>query len=362
MLKKFLANTRKPGKTLSGKVCVNMMNKGHARIHRWGLSHIDKQDVNEFLDIGCGGGIIVDRLLKIYENRTDIAILVSKYYAVNHHKDDIALKIELEKRGYKAQIVAWDDDCFDFEKTKAAVIRSCWDYDQRVDEFHEKMRDISKKTQLVNNINMILHNSSKFYLKELKEKGIKIIPTDFIRSEKEIDAVIDRFDADEIVIKPVISASGRDTFKGLKQDREKYRDKILSILKKKSVMIQKYISTVETLGEKSVVVINGEITYVMLKKPEKDNFLVHIHHGGTYTPVKAEEDEKEFCRQILNTFEKKTSYMRVDLLRDEETNELMLLEMELIEPNLYLAENKRGLNLLCDSLIGIMSRLLATTK
>jgi glutathione synthase/RimK-type ligase-like ATP-grasp enzyme len=284
-------------------------------------------------------------------NRTDVAILVSKHYALDHHKDDVALKFALDKRGYKAQIVAWDDDRFDFETTKTAVIRSCWDYDQRVDDFHRRMREISKKTELVNDIDLILYNSSKFYLKELKEKGINIIPTDFIRSEREIDAVIDRFDADEIVIKPVISASGRNTFKGLKRDKEKYRDKILSILKKKSVMIQKYISTVETLGEKSVVVINGEITYVMLKKPAKDNFLVHLHHGGTYIPTAAEEDERVFCRQILNTFDKKPVYMRVDLLRDEKNNALMLLELELIEPNLYLSENKSGLKLLCESLI-----------
>lgn len=129
-------------------------------------------------------------------NKTDVAILVSKHYALNHHKYDIALKFELGERGYKAQIVAWDDDFFDFEKTKVAVIRSCWDYDQRVDEFHRKMLDISKKTQLVNDINTILHNSSKFYLKDLQEKGIHIIPTDFIRSERDIDVVIDTFDAE----------------------------------------------------------------------------------------------------------------------------------------------------------------------
>lgn len=70
MIKKFFANTRKPAKTLSGKLCVNMMNRGHAKIHQWGLSNIEKQHVNEFLDIGCGGGVIIANLLKRFEQST----------------------------------------------------------------------------------------------------------------------------------------------------------------------------------------------------------------------------------------------------------------------------------------------------
>lgn len=59
----FLQNTCKP-EGFAGELVVDMMNAGHAFVSTWGLSHLDVADDAVCLDIGCGGGANVKRLLE----------------------------------------------------------------------------------------------------------------------------------------------------------------------------------------------------------------------------------------------------------------------------------------------------------
>jgi len=282
---------------------------------------------------------------------TDIAIMVSQQFSEHPYEDDLALKKALEESGYGAEIVAWDNRDFDFSYCHLAIIRSCWDYDQRIDEFLEKMQTIAQNTILVNDIKVVIHNYRKEYLLEMNKMGIETVPTRFVRKMGEIESALQFIKSDDIIIKPAISASGKNTFRVHKKDIKRCYRIVKTILNKTTAMIQEYIRSIEICGEKSVVVINGEITYAMLKKPHRNGFLVHIHHGGTYFPDRVEEDELEFIQKIIKTFDQQPAYMRIDLLRDEDTRKIFLPELELIEPNLYLSKNKRGLELLSKYLI-----------
>lgn len=65
ILSKFFSNARKPEGFL-GRIMVNGMNGGpHARMAEWGLSHIDIREDSDALDVGCGGGANIARLLKL---------------------------------------------------------------------------------------------------------------------------------------------------------------------------------------------------------------------------------------------------------------------------------------------------------
>ena len=64
ILSKIFSNTRKP-EGFFGRMMVNGMNGGgHARLAEWGLSHLMLTDDANVLDVGCGGGANVARLLK----------------------------------------------------------------------------------------------------------------------------------------------------------------------------------------------------------------------------------------------------------------------------------------------------------
>ncbi len=60
----FLQNARKPQGT-DGERMLDRMNEGHHKIlSEWGLSHVEIAPGAEMLDIGCGGGANLRRLLE----------------------------------------------------------------------------------------------------------------------------------------------------------------------------------------------------------------------------------------------------------------------------------------------------------
>lgn len=58
----FFENTRKP-QGFGGKIMVAMMNSGHGAMSEWGLRHIQIADNSDALDIGCGGGANLKKML-----------------------------------------------------------------------------------------------------------------------------------------------------------------------------------------------------------------------------------------------------------------------------------------------------------
>lgn len=68
MFKKlFFSNTRKP-KGFLGKIMINRMNEGHAKLSDWGISHLNNVNPSQIADFGCGGGINVAKLIKLFPN------------------------------------------------------------------------------------------------------------------------------------------------------------------------------------------------------------------------------------------------------------------------------------------------------
>ncbi len=62
---KFVSQTRKPEGFL-GKMMVNGMNGGHAKMADWGMSHLKSIAPEEIVELGCGGGRNAGELLKRY--------------------------------------------------------------------------------------------------------------------------------------------------------------------------------------------------------------------------------------------------------------------------------------------------------
>lgn len=63
--KKFVSQTRKPD-GFWGKMMVNGMNGGHAKMADWGLSHLALIEPEEILELGCGGGRNASALMQRY--------------------------------------------------------------------------------------------------------------------------------------------------------------------------------------------------------------------------------------------------------------------------------------------------------
>lgn len=276
--------------------------------------------------------------------RKRIAILTSGDYGpLTPYPDDALLCESFNNLGHEAQIVCWDDESVDYTTYDGAVVRACWDYDRRLPEFLKKMEYIHQRTVLLNPYETIRENTDKRYLFELKDRGVPIVPSIIVEETEELSIP---FQWPKVIVKPTVSASGRDTSLFFGLDRQGIYEAANDILKQgKYVLLQEYLPSVEEYGERSSVLIAGNVTFTMKKTPKTGNFLVHMHHGGTYSPIQATSDEKEFIELLLSKMDAIPLYMRMDYLRQKD-GRICLLELEQIEPNLYLGKNEEGLKLL----------------
>ena len=66
--KELIINARKPVGELGDKL-LDRMNESHESLAQWGVSHLDISKDDVILDIGCGGGVNVERFLNMTENK-----------------------------------------------------------------------------------------------------------------------------------------------------------------------------------------------------------------------------------------------------------------------------------------------------
>ena len=273
-----------------------------------------------------------------------IAILASQDHGPSHpYPDDVLLLYAFEQLGHRAHIICWDDEAIDYQHYDAAIVRSCWDYDQRLPEFMNRLAHIHNHTVLLNPYEIIRENADKQYLLTLEQSGVPVVPTLFIQDAEDLH-VPESWK--RVIVKPTVSASGRDTSLHVASDPQGIHAAIAALTKKgKTAMLQEYQPSIEEYGERSSVMIAGETTFTMKKTPKDGNFLVHKHHGGTYIPVETTLEEERFLDLLIQKIAEAPLYMRVDYLRCKD-GLICLLELEQIEPNLYLHENAKGLGLL----------------
>lgn len=92
LFKNYVSQTRKPEGKL-GKMMLNGMNSGHAKMADWGLSHLKTISPERFVELGCGGGRNAGELLKKYPKATGTAIDYSELSvatASEYNRDHIA--------------------------------------------------------------------------------------------------------------------------------------------------------------------------------------------------------------------------------------------------------------------------------
>ena len=88
LFKKFMSQTRKP-EGFMGKMMVNSMNNGHAKMADWGLSHITSIDPKEIVELGCGGGRNAGELLRRYSD--------AKLTAIDYSEVSVSIATEYNK-------------------------------------------------------------------------------------------------------------------------------------------------------------------------------------------------------------------------------------------------------------------------
>lgn len=238
---------------------------------------------------------------------------------------DQALAVALAEEGFDVNPVIWSSTQQNWRDVDAVVVRSCWDYHLRADEFLEWIALLERSDIVViNSPDLIRWNANKVYLGELAAAGIAIPDTVFVESGTELD--LTRICAlrgwESTVIKPTISASAHRT------------ERRSSGSVQGPAMVQRYVDAIEAEGEWSLVYIKGEFSHAVIKKPQAGDFRVQANFGGTVQVARPSKASLEFAEDVLSRLAWPATFARVDIVADG--GSIQLMELEVIEPELFL--------------------------
>ncbi|MFD9560617.1 RimK family alpha-L-glutamate ligase [Streptomyces sp. NPDC059994] len=265
---------------------------------------------------------------------------------------DLSLIVDaLRADGLAAELVAWDADAVEWSGFDRAVIRSTWGYAARLDEFLAWADKAGRATRLWNPLPVVRWNSDKRYLPELAGRGVAVVPTRVIDPGGRCEEA--DFDLPTgAVVKPAVSAGARDTARyepGRHADAVRHARMLLD--QGRSAMVQPYLPLVEE-GERALVFLStgeGGLTFshairkqpVLAEPNVIDNFRDAHPGAAPYEPTGAE------IRTALDALAAVPSpdallFARVDLALDD-SRAPVVMELELIEPNLFLQSDPRAL-------------------
>lgn len=239
--------------------------------------------------------------------------------------------------GWQVDIVSWRQTRVPWGNYDAVIIRSTWDYWNDVEGFLEVLQVIDASTRLANSLQLVRWNLAKTYLREIEQKGVGIVPTLWPRAldTASLPSLFDRLGCDEIVFKPVVGANGEDTFRLRRNFMPDELAVILPAFSGRAVMVQRFMSAILTEGEYSLFFFNGVFSHAILKVPAAGEFRSQEERGAEIRPVKPEESLLRSGQRALATLDPAPLYARIDLVRDA-AGQFVVMELELIEPSLYL--------------------------
>lgn len=245
-------------------------------------------------------------------------------------------------RGVLVETPCWDDQAVDWARYHVAVLRSTWDYAERVDEFLRWADRCAAQTHLLNPPAVLRFTTDKHYLLELARAGVPVVTTRFVEPGADARSELSRFlagNAGEFVVKPAIGAGSRDAARYVPGEIERARAHVERLTAAgRSVMLQPYLEHVDEHGETAVIYIDGLFSHAVRKGAllRAGGELV----TGLFAPEEInvrEPDDNErhvaaaACAAL--PFER-LLYARIDLIRDR-SGEPVVLELELAEPSLF---------------------------
>ena len=242
----------------------------------------------------------------------------------------------LAERGVDAIAAVWDS-YDDWPSVAACVVRSTWDYTERVEEFLAWVDRVSESTPLWNPPTVLRWNAHKSYLRSLAAAGVDVVPTRWIGagSATRLVALMEDEGWREAVVKPVVSAGAHNTARVTRADAEAAERAADALAADRDMMIQPYQRSVEARGELSLVFIDGGFSHAVRKLPAAGDFRTQLRHGARFEAAAPETAELEIAAHALACAPSATLYGRVDLVTLDDGRPAVM-ELEVLEPSLYL--------------------------
>ena len=294
-----------------------------------------------------------------------VVTLVTSENLPNLDPDEEHLPDALRDRGIEPRIAIWDDPSEDWSKAGVTVVRSVRDYARKRDKF---LSWIDSVPRLLNHPDVLRWNTDKHYLQELEKRGLPIVPTAWLEPGDKLSRhqVHTRMPAGgDFVVKPAISSGGRGTGRYTSTDARSRSEAIVHVMDDmndgRTVMVQRYLDSVDRQGELSLVYLNGLASYTVEKEP-----MLHPRYRGGEAVTEevarvhvATEDEWRWGEQIRKALhgyikdrmgrDEQLLFNRVDVVEDGEGG-FYVMEISLIDGKLYLKDVPEALDRFADAI------------
>lgn len=279
--------------------------------------------------------------------------------------DDAPLHRALSARGVVVEHPVWDDKTVDFSRFDAVLIRTTWDYQDKLPAFLSWVDRVGGVTQLFNPAPVVRWNTHKHYLRALEAEGVAIIPTVWLAQGERVDVAswVERNGWQEGFIKPCVGSTARETLRFARdaQGLPAAQAHVDRLLPSEDLMLQPFLASVTKRGEWSAIFVDGQITHCVRKIPVAGDYRVQDDFGARdepYTPTPSERAAAEHAMSVVQRADSPCPgvggapllYGRADFLWADDGS-CLLTELELVEPSLFFRHAPEASETLANALL-----------
>jgi glutathione synthase/RimK-type ligase-like ATP-grasp enzyme len=240
----------------------------------------------------------------------------------------------LRERGVATDVVSWDEDR-EWAAYELVVVRTPWDYFDRVTEFLDWAAAVERVTTLVNPVDVLRWNAHKGYLAELTAKGVPTVPTRLVPGDSvDVADQVREVPWEEIVVKPAVDGGARHAWRGMRDDPALSRV-AERLTGQGDIVVQPFVPAIVD-GERSLVFLGGRLSHAVRKVPKAGDYRSQRHLGGSEADHQAESAELQVALAAMAAAPGRLTYARVDVVDWEGAP--VLIELEVIEPDLFLRD------------------------
>jgi glutathione synthase/RimK-type ligase-like ATP-grasp enzyme len=198
---------------------------------------------------------------------------------------------------------------------------------------------------------MMAWNTDKTYLRALQARNVPVPETVWLaRGEPgNLAATLNARPWARAVVKPTVSATAWRTFVTQPETAHSDQAALDEVLIDTGALIQQFVDEIETDGEWSLVFFDGTFSHAVIKRPLAGDFRVQEEFGGRAEPRTPPAPVVEAAAHALRQVPGEPLYARVDGVIA--SGAFTLMEMELIEPSLFLASDPGAVDRLVSALL-----------
>ncbi len=256
-------------------------------------------------------------------------------------------------RGWVCETLAWDDPGAWCREHDLVLVRSTWDYLSKLKAFRAWIAGAAGAARMVNAPQVMLWNLHKNYLLDLSREGVPIVATTAVRSGEQPDWGALFGVHGELVLKPAESAGSFATIRVADGDEGSARSHRAEHAER-AFLVQPFLPSVLDRGETNLIFIGGRFSHAVRKgarwagEPEQSRGL-----------VEPTGDEVEVAEAVLAATRRlghgTPAYARIDLAIGR-CGRPLLMELELVEPQLFLDRAPGSADQLLDAALAAIGR------